>query len=82
MITSLAEAVRDVGPATTKRCSARRQHEPTRRKDSERQRRKELEIHVNRLIELVEQNLEVLWEQEKMAYMAVRDEISAIRRLL
>ena len=74
VIATLAEAVGDVLPPTPASGTARTQ-------DSERERRRAREVHIKRLVDLVERNLEALWEKDREEYMAVRDEINAIRRL-
>jgi hypothetical protein len=67
---TLGEAVDDVSPSTA------------RTGGDERERRgQQREAHIKRLIDLVERNLEALWEKDREDYMAVRDEINAIRRL-
>ena len=38
-------------------------------------------MHIKRLVDMVERNLEALWEKDREEYIAGRDEINAIRRL-
>ncbi len=74
VMATLAEAVSDVLPPTPTSGNARTQ-------DSERDRRRVREMHIKRLVDMVERNLEALWEKDREEYIAVRDEINAIRRL-
>ena len=74
VIATLAEAVGDVLPPPSVPGTARAQ-------DPERERRRLREVHIKRLVELVERNLEALWEKDREEYMAVREAINAIRRL-
>ncbi len=81
-LTTLDLAVNAIGTAPPQSTTSTRPKDARPGQVDDRTRQAELGARIVKLLRLVEPQLEVFWEKDRAAFIEVREEINAIRRLL